>query len=79
MSNVGVLQTQKTKAGDITSPVAKAVDWLNLVSDGLGEGILQEVYRVNTAGGKPAAGQCGGKAAGSIIRVPYHAYYYFYS
>ena len=79
MPDMGVLQTQKTKAGDIAAPEKTAVDWLNLVSDGLGQGDLQEVYRVNTVGGKPAPGQCAGKAAGAIIAAPYHAYYWFYS
>ena len=79
MPNMGLLQTQKTKAGDIVAPKKAAVDWVNLISDGMGQGNLQEVYRVNTTGGKPAPGQCAGKAAGAIITAPYHAYYWFYS
>lgn len=39
-----------------------AVAWLKLVTKAAATGNLQEVYRVNTAGGKPPA-TCAGSAA----------------
>jgi Protein of unknown function (DUF3455) len=56
-----------------------AVDWLLLGDSGnvANFGGLRAVYRVETAGGKPAP-TCQGVDAGSIIRVPYAAEYWFY-
>lgn len=56
-----------------------AVDWLMLGNSGssVNFGGLSTVYRVETAGGKSAP-TCQGMAAGSVIRVPYAAEYWFY-
>lgn len=41
------------------------------------EGLLKEVYRVETVGGV-VGGECEGKKAGEVVRVRYAAQYWFY-
>ncbi|KAH8815841.1 hypothetical protein F5884DRAFT_773843 [Xylogone sp. PMI_703] len=53
-----------------------AVAWLKLVAKDGATGGLQEVYRINTAGGNPPP-TCAGMP--STFEVPYSAEYWFYS
>lgn len=75
------------KLGDVSAPAgacpgpdnAGAVDWLQLGDNGanLSFGGLSYVYRVETAGGKSPA-TCDKSKAGTVLRVPYAAEYWFY-
>ena len=69
----------KVPGADLVAPApggdAKpGVDWLKLADKGGSTGVNQ-VYRVNTAGGKPPK-TCDGQ--GSDITSPYAALYWFY-
>ena len=72
------------KLADIKAPAnastgiegTDAVDWLALTAIGGSVG-LQEVFRVDTAGGNPPA-SCEGYVAGDVVSVPYSAGYHFY-
>ena len=70
---LGELQASKEKAGDIAAPDGEGVDWLKLAS--VSEGGLQEVYRVDTAGGEA---ECEDVEGGEEVEVPYAALYWFY-
>lgn len=72
------------KLADIKAPAnastgiegTDAVDWLALTAIGGSVG-LQEVFRVDTAGGSPPA-SCDGYVVGDVVSVPYSAGYHFY-
>ena len=82
LGSVGFLKGFKT--GDITAPAGAtpgpdgvgngAIDWLQLTAKS-GSIDLKEVYRVETAGGKPPA-SCAGQL--ESIEVQYAAQYWFY-
>jgi hypothetical protein len=67
------------KLAEAPAPVAGAVPWLLLKARSTsGQGVMSAVVavqRVDTAGGVAPAGPC---SAGSEVRVPYSATYYFY-
>ncbi|KAG8529488.1 uncharacterized protein KY384_006125 [Bacidia gigantensis] len=67
----GDLAAKKVPGAELD--MENAVPWLKLVDAGGSEGVDQ-VYRVNTVGGKPAK-TC---AQAGDIEVPYAALYYFY-
>jgi Protein of unknown function (DUF3455) len=64
-------------------PDKDAVPWLLLTVNGhSGDGLLNKVthvQRLNTRGGKAPAAGCDAPQAGTEIRVPYTADYFFYS
>lgn len=80
----GFLSAQKV--GDVPAPKnafpglrpgTGAVDWLFLPSDGSSRTIaLSEVYRINTAGGKPDPSACTGGMR--VVTVKYTAIYWYY-
>lgn len=63
------------------APAANAIAWLWLdVKSREGSGALTQatgILRVNTVGGRPPAAGCDEGRAGSELRVPYTATYYF--
>jgi uncharacterized protein DUF3455 len=63
-------------------PDANAIPWLLLKAkstSGSGSfGRIQSIQRVRTVGGKAPAQDCRREQAGSELRVPYKATYYFY-
>ena len=64
-------------------PDASAIPWLLLsAKSNSGVGILgrtASVQRIRTVGGKGPAGVCSQAQAGTTVRVPYSAAYYFYA
>jgi len=70
------------KLAEAPAPAKGAIPWLLLkASSTTGQGIMSSVVavqRVDTAGGVPPAGQCSAATAGTELRVPYSATYYFY-
>lgn len=73
--------TNTKKIASVPAPVVKgqdpAVPWLKLAYNGLGEvGDVQEIYRLNTAGGTAPA-NCLGMP--SNFEVQYSAEYWFYA
>jgi hypothetical protein len=70
------------KLAEAPAPVAGAVPWLLLKARSTnGHGVMSAVVavqRVDTAGGMAPAGTCNAGTAGSEVRVPYSATYYFY-
>lgn len=84
LTKINALLTAK-KTGDVVAPASAcpgpngvgAIDWLQLsdVGGGASFGGLANVYRVETAGGKPPA-TCAGQTG--TINVPYAAEYWFY-
>jgi hypothetical protein len=65
------------------APVAGAVPWLLLATKSNGpEGSFSKVtaiQRVNTAGGMAPAAGCASELAGTRVRIPYTAEYYFFT
>ena len=63
-------------------PDANAIPWLLLSAKSTsGTGVLSQtksIQRVRTVGGKAPASGCARAQAGTVIRVPYSATYYFY-
>ncbi|MCJ1226478.1 hypothetical protein MMC12_003130 [Toensbergia leucococca] len=78
-ANYGVTFGKKVAASpapqDATAGLYGAVPWLKLQAEGVGGGGVQEVYRVNTAGGAAPA-SCQGLA--SEFEIQYAAEYWFY-
>lgn len=70
----GVPAPSDAVAGPFNGAQTGAVDWLYLGDKGGSNGV-KEVYRVETAGGKPPA-TCDGQAA--TIQMPYSTQYWFY-
>ena len=70
---------KKVEGADLVAPVDSSggktgVNWLKLVDKGGSRGV-NEVYRVNTAGGKPPA-TCDGQP--ELITSSYATLYYFF-
>jgi hypothetical protein len=67
------------------APDPEAIPWLMLASEtssGPGSGVLgviTQIARLDTKGGKAPAGGCDATHLGAEVRVPYEASYYFYS
>jgi hypothetical protein len=80
-SNDGSKVVGEVKARD-DSPDVNAIPWLLLSAKSTsGVGVLGQtvsVQRVQTIGGKAPAGGCSPAQAGTEVRVPYSAAYYFY-
>jgi len=68
--------------GNEKSPDHDAIAWLLLETKSTGSiGVMNSithVQRLQTSGGKPAAGGCKADTAGTTTNVPYMAQYYFY-
>ncbi|HEY1535175.1 MAG TPA: DUF3455 domain-containing protein [Polyangiaceae bacterium] len=67
------------------APDPEAIPWLMLASEtssGPGSGVfgvITQIARLDTKGGKAPAGGCDATHVGAEVRVPYEASYYFYS
>jgi len=65
------------------SPDPSAISWLRLSAESnSGSGIFAKtvsIQRLGTNGGKPPADGCDSAHAGTQVRVPYTAQYYFYN
>ena len=67
------------------APDPEAIPWLMLASEtssGPGSGVLgviTQIARLDTKGGKAPAAGCDATHLGAELRVPYEASYYFYS
>ena len=94
LGKAGMGELQGKKDGDVMAPDGKGVDWLMLDNKNLspdagdgngdekakGKEKLQQVYRVDTAGGKPPSGgpqACNGGQGGQV-EVEYAALYWFF-
>ena len=80
-SNDGSKVQGEVKARD-DGPDANAIPWLLLnAKSPSGKGVFgqtQSIQRVGTVGGKAPAQGCSREQAGTVVRVPYKATYYFY-
>src|SRR5258706_1317265 len=80
-SNDGSKVVGEVKARD-DGPDANAIPWLLLkAKSNAGNGVFGHtlsIQRVRTVGGKAPAAACSEAQAGSEVRVPYTAAYYFY-
>ena len=81
-SNDGSKVQGEVKARD-DGPDPNAIPWLLLnAKSPSGKGVFgqtQSIQRVGTVGGKAPAQGCGREQAGTVVRVPYKATYYFYA
>jgi hypothetical protein len=71
------------KVAGVNSTMTGAIQWLLLqASSHTGAGVFTDityVQRLNTAGGPAPASGCDATSAGTDIRIPYSADYYFFT